>query len=136
MDYRVGVWTKVPEAKALAYTECRNSRDLDTNLEYYCSVSERSLCPYADRMRNVKIEYFCWELGEEILTINQITRVVRVLEVLETEYLNFSLAIFQHWKVFENGRRTCKILEICKLKKKLILKDSEAGAARWEDSTT
>ena len=105
----------MPEAQALAYTECRNSRGLDTNLEYHCSVSERSLCPYADRMRNVKIEYFCWELGEEILTINKITRV-RTGPGSPGEYLNFSLAIFQHWKVFEHGRRSWKILEICKLK--------------------
>ena len=69
MEYRLGVWTKVPEAQASAYTECRNNRSLDTNLEYFCSLSERSLCPYADRMRNLKVEYFCWELGEDLLKL-------------------------------------------------------------------
>ena len=64
MEYRLGVWNKIPEAQALTYAECRKRRSLDINLEYYCSVTEKSLCPYADRMRNVKIEYFCWELGE------------------------------------------------------------------------
>ena len=64
VQYRFGVWTEVTEAQSLANTECRNSRDLDINLEYYCTVTEKSLCPYADHMRNVKIEYFCWELGE------------------------------------------------------------------------
>lgn len=53
------------EAQTSAYTECRNSVDLDINLEYFCTVTEKSLCPYADRMRNIKIEYFCWELGEQ-----------------------------------------------------------------------
>ena len=56
------------EAQSLANADCGNRRRLDgINLEYYCSVTERSLCPYADRMRKVKIEYFCWEIGEEIL---------------------------------------------------------------------
>jgi len=67
VEYRLGVWTKIPEAQALTYAECRKRRSLDINLEYYCSVTEKSLCPYADRMRNVKIEYFCWELDPELL---------------------------------------------------------------------
>ncbi|KAJ7386430.1 hypothetical protein OS493_008558 [Desmophyllum pertusum] len=69
VEYRPGVWTEVIEAQALANTDCRNSRRLDIiNLQYYCTVNEKSLCPYADRMRNVKIEYFCWELDPELLT--------------------------------------------------------------------
>lgn len=67
VQYRFGVWTEVIEAQSLANTECRNSRDLDINLEYYCTVTEESLCPYADRMRKVKIEYFCWELDPDLL---------------------------------------------------------------------
>ena len=67
MEYRPGVWTMVPEAQALANEECRKNRGLDISLEYHCSVSERSLCTYADQMRNVKIEYFCWEIGEQKL---------------------------------------------------------------------
>lgn len=67
VQYRFGVWTEVIEAQSLANTECRNSRNLDHNLEYYCTVTEKSLCPYADRMRNVKIQYFCWELDPDLL---------------------------------------------------------------------
>lgn len=67
VEYRPGVWTMVPEAQALADEECRKNRGLDISLEYHCSVSERSLCTYADQMRNVKIEYFCWEIDPELL---------------------------------------------------------------------
>ena len=62
-EYLPGIWSKLPEAQPLAYEECRLNRGLDINLEYSCSVTARSLCPYADQMRNVKIEYFCWEVG-------------------------------------------------------------------------
>jgi len=67
VQYRSGIWTEVIEAQTSAYTECRNSVDLDINLEYFCTVTEKSLCPYADRMRNIKIEYFCWELDPDLL---------------------------------------------------------------------
>lgn len=62
-EYLPGIWSKLPDAQPLAYEECRLNRGLDINLEYSCSVTARSLCPYADQMRNVKIEYFCWEVG-------------------------------------------------------------------------
>lgn len=66
-EYLPGIWSKLPEAQPLAYEECRLNRGLDINLEYSCSVTARSLCPYADQMRNVKIEYFCWEVDPELL---------------------------------------------------------------------
>ncbi|XP_078353804.1 uncharacterized protein LOC144638478 [Oculina patagonica] len=67
VQYRSGIWTELVEPQALANTECRDSRDLDINFQYYCSVSAKSLCPYADRMRKVKIEYFCWEIDPDLL---------------------------------------------------------------------
>ena len=68
MEYHPGVWTKVPAAKAIVSDECRRSRSQDASLEYYCEITDRGLCPFADKMRNVNVTYYCWEIGESPAT--------------------------------------------------------------------
>ena len=54
-------------AVRVARENCKASRRKDQNGGYSCTVSD--LCPYADLARYVRVKYFCWELGKEVMVM-------------------------------------------------------------------